>query len=114
MSTNLATDLAIFRRTFESFQSLLAVRGMTNSRAETLFVVRARFVGAATKVIAADSLELFLDSTGHWRSIANAMKFESREAAEVAVTEARRRIRNSGNRTVSISVRSVVAGWVQA
>ncbi|HEX7046482.1 MAG TPA: hypothetical protein VF275_02760 [Gammaproteobacteria bacterium] len=89
---------------FEIVRAIFAERAAVRRRKPVQFVVRARFVGAATRLIAADSREMYLSENRGWQPLENATRFEAREDAEAAAYNVRKVIRNTGNRTVSVSV----------
>lgn len=90
------------RTPFEIARSLLP--GNNTARVLTLFVVRARFVGPAIHFVTAESRDIFLGNDGRWQSLEKTRPFKTHAAAETAAQEIRKRIRNTGNRTVSVSV----------
>jgi len=68
------------------------------------FAVRARLTGAATGIVMMDEHDLYLGAGGRWSSMSDALRFETRAAAEAAMQEKWQRLRNTGNRSVILSV----------
>lgn len=72
---------------------------------ETLsFIVCAQFIGEAARHIAQDECDLYLGDNNQWTSFKGATRFRSREAAELALQEKWQRLRNSGNRSIILSI----------
>ncbi|MBW3567430.1 MAG: hypothetical protein KY410_05635 [Proteobacteria bacterium] len=68
------------------------------------FVVCAQFTGEASRLIQSDECDLYLGENKRWSSLENAVRFETREAAENAMQEKWERLRITGNKSVVLSV----------
>lgn len=68
------------------------------------FVVCAQFTGEAARYVAPEDCDLYLGSNGRWTSRENAMHYPTRAAAELALQEKWQRLRNSGSRSIILSV----------
>lgn len=70
------------------------------------FVVRARFVGKLPQRIAmfTEDRDLYLGKRGQWCSKVKALRFHTHAAAERALHEKWTRLRETGNRSVILSI----------
>ncbi|HEX6930114.1 MAG TPA: hypothetical protein VF267_12735 [Gammaproteobacteria bacterium] len=70
------------------------------------FVIRARFTGATPEHITqlAREKSVYLGKRGQWSSLGKALRFASRQAAELALNDKWYKLRNSGSRGVILSV----------
>lgn len=68
------------------------------------FVVCAQFTGEAARYVAPEDCALYLGDNNKWTSRAEAFRFETREAAELALQEKWQGLRNSGNRSIILSI----------
>ena len=96
---------------FEIIRAITAKRNATRRSEQVLFFVRARFVGAATRLIAANSHEMYFREGLGWQPLEKATRFETRETAESVASKMRSIIRNTGNRTASVSVIAYSLGY---